>query len=444
MNVGAKAVTLAIALATFGRTKNTRGVEKSDLFQTSATAIAPLLATVTCTSCDVNNTAQVETKTENESFADWLSGFRVRLSQSGAKPETVASMLDDLEPNKRIIKRDQNQPEFVRPIWSYLDHAASDVRISNGQKAYASRREAIDAIARHYGVRAETLVAIWGLESAYGASAGNQDVIRSLATLAWEGRRRNWAESQLIAVAQMIDRGFATRDQLTGSWAGAMGQTQFIPTTYLESATDWDGDGRRNIWTDEFDALASTANLLQQAGWQTGAPTVLEVAVPDTFKLDQWDPERSLLVSEWALRGLHLVNNAPWPTDDLMRSAKLALPAGRSGPGFLTFPNFEVIKRYNNSTAYALGVAHLADRIAGGEALVGPWPIDNLPLTRSKTRELQATLNMLGFNSGQPDGLAGSNTRRALRDFQRANALDADGYVGSYAFDSVMAAAAGK
>lgn len=433
MGIVAKAATLAVALATFGCATNVQTVD------ISATRSQPL-ATGACVSCDLKTADLTKAKPEDMSFSDWLTRFRVRLSHSGASAETIESMLDGLEPDKRIIERDQSQPEFVRPIWSYLDIAASDLRISNGQKAYASRRETIDAVAQHYGVRAEILLAIWGLESAYGVSAGNNDVIRSLATLAWEGRRRDWAEGQLIAAAQMIDRGFATREQLTGSWAGAMGQTQFIPTTYLESAVDWDGNGRRNIWTDEFDALASTANLLQRAGWQTDAPVVREVALPDTFDLNQWDPERSRLVSEWAGNGLRPVGNTPWAAADLMHSAKLALPAGRSGPSFLTFLNFEVIKRYNNSTAYALGVAYLAERIAGGDPIVGPWPKGDVPLTRTQTRELQVALNALGFNTGQPDGLAGSKTRRALRDFQRENALDADGYIDSSVFAKVMAA----
>ncbi|BAN35504.1 lytic murein transglycosylase [Sulfuricella denitrificans skB26] len=437
MKIVAKAATLAVILATFGCATEVRDVD------TPAPQSQPL-ATEPCVSCDLKTADLTDAKPKRESFSDWLTGFRVRLSHSGAKAETIVSMFDGLEPDERIIERDQSQPEFVRPIWSYLDIAASDLRISNGQKAYASRRKTIDAIAEHYGVRAEILLAVWGLESAYGATIGKNDIVRSLATLAWEGRRRDWAERQLIAAAQMIDRGFATRDQLTGSWAGAMGQTQFIPTTYLEWSADWDGDGRRNIWTDEFDALASAANLLKQAGWQADAPVVLEVVLPDTFELDQWDPERSRLVSEWAKLGLRLVGNAPWGADDLVRSAMLELPAGRAGPGFLTFPNFRVIKRYNNSTSYALGVAHLADRIAGGEAFVGPWPKDNVPLTLSQTRELQAALNALGHNSGQPDGLAGPNTRRALRDFQHAHHLDADGYVGSSAYDAVMAAGARK
>ena len=179
-------------------------------------------------------------------------------------------MLDGLEPDMRIIERDRSQPEFVRPLWSYLDIAASDLRIRNGRAAYAENRETVDAIAAHFEVRPEILIAIWGLESSYGEIPGNNDIVRSLATLAWEGRRRNWAEGELIAVGHMLDNGYATRDQLTGSWAGAMGQMQFIPSTYLERAHDWDGDGRRNIWTNEADALASAANLLGRAGWRAG------------------------------------------------------------------------------------------------------------------------------------------------------------------------------
>lgn len=433
----AKVAALVVTLATLSCAANGREVG-------SFVSRGQPLATEACVSCDSSGVGLTKAKPERESFSEWLAGFRVRLGQSGAQTETIASMLDGLEPDGRIIERDQSQPEFVRPIWSYLDIAASDLRISRGQNAYAERRETIDVIAGHYGVRAEILLAVWGLESAYGATTGNNDVVRSLATLAWEGRRRDWAEGQLIAAAQMIDRGFATRDQLTGSWAGAMGQTQFMPTAYLEWSADWDGDGRRNIWTDEFDALASAANLLRGVGWQAGAPVFLEVVLPDTFNLDQWDPERSLPVSEWEKLGLRRVGHAPWMAEDRVRAARLELPAGRAGPGFLTFPNFRVIKRYNNSTSYALGVAHLAERIAGGGPIVGPWPEGNVPLTRSQTREMQAALNALGYDSGEPDGLAGPKTRRALRDFQRANRLGADGYVGTSAYNAVMAAGVRK
>ncbi len=388
-------------------------------------------------------TSPVLAQPEGESFADWRGDFRSRLIATGVEEATAADMLDGLEPEMRIIERDRSQPEFVRPIWSYLDIAASDLRIDNGREAYAGHRAEVDAIAAHFGVRAEILIAIWGLESSYGAIPGNNDIVQALATLAWEGRRRDWAEAQLIAVAEMLESGYATRAQLTGSWAGAMGQMQFIPTTYLERAHDWDGDGTRNIWTDPHDALASAANLLARAGWRDGAPSILEVSVPADFDFATWDPGQSRLVSQWAMLGLTPAAGE-WDADHLMRAARLELPAGGQGPGFLTFPNFRVIKRYNNSTSYAIGVAHLADRIAGEAALVGPWPEDNPPINRSQTREVQAALNALGFDSGTPDGLAGPNTRTALRAFQRANALIADGYLGRTMYDAVIAARAAR
>ena len=386
-------------------------------------------------------TAAASAQPEGESFNDWVSGFRDRLSASGATPQTVSAMLDGLEPEMRIIDSDRSQPEFVRPVWSYLDIAASDLRVRNGRNAYDANRNTVDAIAERFGVRPEILIAIWGLESSYGEIPGNNDIVQALATLAWEGRRRAWAEGELIAVGHMIDNGYATRDQLTGSWAGAMGQMQFIPSTYLERAYDWDGDGRRNIWTDPADALASAANLLGEAGWQAGQPAVVEVDLPEGFDFGGWDPDRSRLVSQWAMLGV-VPARGEWHADALMQAARLELPAGGAGPGFLTFPNFRVIKRYNNSTAYALGVAHLADRIAGGEPFEGPWPEDNPPINRTQTRELQAALNALGFDSGRPDGMAGPNTRSALRAFQRAHGHRADGYVGRAMYDAVMAARA--
>ncbi|MHA6288782.1 lytic murein transglycosylase [Maricaulis sp. CAU 1757] len=386
---------------------------------------------------------QAPAQPEGESFQDWLSGFRARLTASGAEPATVRSMLDGLEPDMAIIERDRSQPEFVRPIWSYLDIAASQQRIDNGRTAYAENRELINAIAARFEVRPETLVAIWGLESSYGAITGNEDVVRALATLAWEGRRRGFAEDQLIAIARMIDEGYATREQLLGSWAGAMGQTQFIPTTYLERSYDWDGDGRRNIWTDYGDALASTANLLSRAGWEQDAPAFVEVTVPDNFDFADWNPNTSKLVSQWSVQGIMPANGNTWSAATMMRPARLELPAGASGPGFLTFANFRVIKRYNNSTAYALGVALLADRIEGLAGIRGSWPENDPPITRSQTEELQRALNGLGFNAGTPDGIAGPNTRSALRAFQRSRGLVPDGYIGRAMYDAVMAATRG-
>ena len=373
-------------------------------------------------------------------FVDWLNDFRPRLVQSGASPQTVNAMLDGLEPEMAIIERDRDQPEFVRPLWEYLGIAASDQRTANGMDAFSENRDTLEIIEARHAVDAEILVAIWGLESSYGAITGNNDVVQALATLAWEGRRRSWAEAQLIAIARMLDRGFAYREDLTGSWAGAMGQTQFIPETYLSRAVDFDGDGRRDIWHNNGDALASSANLLARAGWSLDAPIALEVTLPDGYDLTNWNPNQSRLVAEWTAEGIRRADGRDWTNDDQVRSAKLILPAGLRGPGFLTFGNFEAIKRYNNSTSYALGVWLLSRRVNGGGEIIQGWPTDDPPITRSQTRELQEALVAMGYDPGGVDGIFGPNSRRALMAFQRSRGLNADGYAGRLTYDAVMAA----
>ncbi len=374
------------------------------------------------------------------SFEDWANSFRERLSAHGAQPQTIALMMDGLEPDQRIIERDRSQPEFVRPVWQYLDSAASDTRTSNGLSAQASHGEALDSVEAEFGVDANILTAIWGLESAYGAIQGDNDIIRSLATLAWEGRRREFAESQLLAVADMIERGYADRDQLKGSWAGAMGQTQFIPTTYLERAVDMHGDGHRDIWTTEADALGSAANLLARAGWQTDAPVVTEVSLPDGFDYAGWEERDRRAVSAWAMDGVRPVHGE-WSPDDLYRPARIVLPAGADGPAFMAFTNFDVIMRYNNSTAYALGVSYLAKRLAGQEVMPDGWPEDNPPINRTQSRELQQTLTDLGHDTRGVDGIFGANSRAALKSFQAANGMTPDGYAGRRTYEAVMARA---
>lgn len=377
---------------------------------------------------------------QEESFETWLNDFRPRLAESGADPATVASMLDGLEPDLGIIERDRSQPEFVRPLWEYLDIAASDLRVRNGVDQIAAREGMLQLIENRYGVDYRILVAIWGLESSYGAIQGDRDVIRSLATLAWEGRRRSWAEAQLIAVARMIDNGYARRDDLLGSWAGAMGQTQFIPETYLRRAADFDGDGRIDIWNNVGDALASAANLLSEAGWQYNQPVVVEVVLPEDFDLTNWNPRNARMTAEWSMRGVTRADTASWQADHLMQSSRLILPAGRRGPAFLTFSNFRALMRYNNSTSYGVGVWLLSQRFAGAHTIRGEWPEDDPPITRSQTLALQEGLIALGHNPGPPDGMFGPNTRGALMSFQRENGLVVDGYAGRQMYDAVMGA----
>jgi len=382
--------------------------------------------------------ASAPSPAQDSRFEDWATSFRGRLVQEGVDPAVIAAMMDDLEPDERVMDRDRNQPEFVRPVWRYLASAASDERADNGRAAQVRHAAALDMAADAYGVDRHILTAIWGLESAYGEITGDFDIVRSLATLAWEGGRRAWAESQLLAVAVMIERGYADRDKLVGSWAGAMGQTQFIPTTYLERAVDMHGDGQRDIWDTEADALGSAANLLAQAGWETGAPVVIEARLPKGFDYTGWTDRRRRAVSAWAMGGVRPAAGE-WAPDDLYRPARLILPAGARGPAFMAFSNFDAIMRYNNSTAYALGISYLALRLSDQGVMPGGWPEDNPPLNRSESRQLQSQLTALGYDTEGIDGIFGANSRRALKAFQLDHDLIPDGYAGRQVYEAVMA-----
>ncbi|WP_375283492.1 lytic murein transglycosylase [Marinicauda pacifica] len=374
-------------------------------------------------------------------FEDWKRDFQTRLAERGTDPALIASMLDGVEPDMRIIERDRTQPEYVRPVWEYIEGAASPARVANGEAAQSAHGGTLDGIEARFGVDPDILTAIWGLESAYGEIQGNEDIVRALATLAWEGRRRAFAEGQLFAVADMLASGRAERGELKGSWAGAMGQTQFIPTTYMETAVDYDGDGHIDIWDNEGDALGSAANLLLREGWRTGEPVVAEVVLPDDFDYATWNERASRPVAEWGLTGITRAGGGEWDTGDLYLDARLVIPAGDGGPAFLAFENFDAIMGYNNSTSYALGVSYLAKALAGGPSILGSWPQDNPPITHSQTRELQTRLTELGYDTQGVDGRVGPNTRAAIRAFQADQGMAPDGYPGRRVYDAVMAAA---
>lgn len=359
-------------------------------------------------------------------FDAWRRDFMLRQLAAGWSADFLRQYLGGLTPNPTVVSLDGRQPEFSRPVGAYVSGAVSDSRVSTGRARRDASPWLADVQAR-YGVPAEVLVAIWGMESAFGAMQGDMDVVRSLATLAAEGRRRDWAEGQLIAALTILRDGEAGRTSLRGSWAGAMGQTQFMPDTYLKTAVDGDGDGRRDIWGSSADALASAANLLAKAGWQPGQSWAREVILPAGFDYSVVEGPKQT-PDAWAALGVRRADGYGWSAADAAAPAMLIAPAGHEGPAFLVFPNHFVIRQYNNSTAYALAIGMLADRLAGSGPLVAAWPNEQ-PLAAAERTGAQTALLRLGFNPGEPDGVIGVNTRTAVREYQKSRGQIADGYL---------------
>ena len=385
-----------------------------------------------------SSTVQPSTPVRYQTFSAWRDGFRVRALAEGISPATFDAAFRGVQLNDQVQALDRKQPEFSRPIWEYLDSAVSSSRVSTGRRNADAKREVLQQIQSRYGVDYPVVLAIWGLESGYGANFGSIHVIESLATLAYDGRRQQFAEEQLIAALRILDAGDITPDRMVGSWAGAMGHTQFIPTSFLEYAVDFTGDGRRDLWSaDAVDALASTASYLGRFGWRQGAPAVIEVRLPSGFDYMQASQSISETAATWASRGVQPVGGGALPAAD---AVSIILPAGARGPAFAAYPNFKVIKRYNNSTSYALAVAHLADRIQGGPAIAASWPRDDRTLSRTEKQELQERLTGLGFDTQGVDGIIGPNSRNAVRAFQAAQGLTPDGYVSSSLLRAVRSA----
>jgi len=361
----------------------------------------------------------------DQRFARWIADFSSSARAAGISEATLQSAFDGIRFIPRVTELDGAQAEFTRTVWDYLDSAVSAQRVVRGQDRLLEARPAVDAAAARYGVPAEILVAIWGMESNYGSNTGDIPTIDALATLGFEGRREAWARSQLLAALKILQNRDITREQMVGSWAGAMGQTQFLPSNFLAYAVDADGDGRRDIWGSLPDVMASTANFLARSGWQAGQPWGREVRLPPGFDLALADGEQRRPASAWADLGVRSVNGSPLPA---MADSALLLPASARGPAFIVGPNFRTILRYNNSTSYALAIGLLSQALAGGPTVQTPWPRDLAALSRSQVLALQTALNTRGFDSGTPDGMVGPATRNAIRRYQRSAGLLADGY----------------
>jgi lytic murein transglycosylase len=359
-------------------------------------------------------------------FDAWLAEFRQRAVAAGIPAAVVARELTGLTPDDRVAALDGRQPEFSKPVGDYIRGVVTPDRITIGRRRRADLAF-LPAVEQRYGVPRDILIGIWALESGFGALQGDSDVIRSMATLAADGRRRGFAESEIIAALRIIASGEQPRSRLRGSWAGAMGQTQFLPSNYLKLAVDADGDGKRDIWTSSADALASAANLLGEAGWRRGESWAVEVIAPPGFDYSLTEGARDT-PDVWSGRGLKRADAKPWSAADKAAPAALLAPAGASGPLFLAFPNHFTIRAYNNSVAYALGVGLLADGFGGASALARGWP-QEIPLGLADRTAAQQALNKLGFDTGKPDGVVGVNTRAALRAWQKSRGLTADGYL---------------
>ena len=364
-------------------------------------------------------------------FEGWKQGFLNR--KAGSRRAEYERELAGLTPDPSVLRLDRNQPEFSRPTGAYIQNAVNATRIAQ------SRQHISDVpweVVQRYGVPSEILVSIWANESGFGQIQGDYDVIRSLATLAFDGRRRDWAEGQLKDALDIVIDGRRTRAGLKGSWAGAMGQTQFMPDNYLRLGVDQDGDGKVNIWSSDADALASAANLLAQAGWQRGQDWGYEVILPAGFDYSEAEGPKHPW-RYWAQRGVTLARGGAPNDAEALAEATILLPQGARGPAFLALPNHYVIRRYNNSVSYALAIGLTADGAAGKPGLVAAWPND-APLSREQRIGAQGALTRLGYDTQGVDGVVGANTRAALRRWQMANMRTPDGYLTAELADELI------
>ena len=411
----ASAATLDTSMRPEARPGNVTGLELAVVRDAPLRSLRPALRP------DVAGDAKLTLASSNPQFDNWVRGFRGRALSQGINASVFDRAFQGVSYNTHVIERDRNQAEFRREIWDYLDSAVAPDRVTEGQRALRQHRRVLEQIEAGYGVEKEVITAIWGLESRYGTRRGDIDVIEAMATLAFDGRRGAFFEQQLIAALQILQSGDVAPRDMKGSWAGAMGHTQFIPTSYLAYAVDATGNGKRDIWGDNpTDALASAAAYLKRFGWRKGMPWGVEVQTP----AGMGSSSTQRMPSDWAARGV--VGMDGRPVRDY-GAARLLMPGGPNGAKFLVFANFDVIKRYNNADSYAIAVGHLADRIAGGGPIQASWPRGYTPVSFEERKEIQRRLRRLGYPMDTIDGLIGPQSRSAIIGFQQSVGMTADG-----------------
>ena len=383
-------------------------------------------ASVFAVNIGVDDTLQKDPTFSQQDFEIFLSTIYSKAKRQGVSIITLDKAFKGLTPDPKVIQYDRNQAEFTLNFWRYLHSRVSDNRLEKGKLKLQENQDSLNQVYKKYGVRPSILVAFWGLETNYGKHVGKMNLIRSLATLSFDLRRRDFFTRELLALLKLIDQGKLPLD-VEGSWAGAMGNTQFMPSNVAAYAIDSDGDGKLGLWDSFADIMNSSANFLTHIGWHKGERWGREVAIkPDfDFSLAHLNTKKS--VNEWQALGVRRANGDDLPNSTM--PASLILPMGFTGPAFLVYRNFYAILRWNRSILYALAVGHLADKFDNNQPLLAS-PIKEPSLNRADVLMIQSKLNQLGFNAGKPDGIAGPKTRAATRAYQTANRLPADGYVG--------------
>jgi lytic murein transglycosylase len=386
-------------------------------------------ATFSSSSTAIQNTS---TYTSTSDFQGCLANLRSQAIASGVSASSYDRYTQNLKPDYSVIDKLNYQPEFSTAIWDYLSGLVDDERIQAGKQKLAQHRAVLNRVEQAYGVPAETVVAVWGVESNYGDISGKYPLLQALGTLSCEGRRQSYFRGEFFAAMRILQRGDLNQDQLYGSWAGAFGHTQFMPSTYERLAVDFDGDSRRDLVSSTTDALASTANFLKQAGWQTGMPWGFEVKIPQGMSIAGESRRNKKSLNSWIAQGVTRADGTALIQGNLSGStpAGLISPAGANGPIFLVFKNFDAIYSYNAAESYGLAIAHLSDRLRGGTAFLTSWPTDDAGTSRAERREIQQFLVKRGYDIGVVDGLIGDKSRQAIRQEQTRLGLNPTGRAG--------------
>lgn len=385
------------------------------------------LSTLCFTAALATLAAPAVAQTSDADFRQCLNGLRPTAQANGVNETTFRAHTDTLHPMMSVIGNLDAQPEFKTPIWDYLTVLVDPQRVDEGAQRLQANTELLQRVQQRYGVDPATVVAVWGVESNYGQGFGKTPIVQSLATLSCFGRRQAYFRTEFYSALRLLQAGHFPPERLQGSWAGAFGHTQFMPSTYERLAVDFDGDGRADLIDSVPDALASTANFLQRAGWRNDLPWGFEVKLPEGMSVLGEGRRTKRPGTEWAARGVTRIDGTPVPPE---LSLGLLTPAGAKGPAFLVTRNFDAIYSYNAAESYGLAIAHLADRLRGGGPFVTPWPTDDLGLTRAERRELQTLLLARGHDIGEVDGLLGEKTRTAVRAEQTRLGWEADGRAG--------------